>query len=335
MRYVVDISLVTYTGNMQKNKSGFTVVELMTVVIIIVILASASALVYSKVRSRTITAALKAEVSKVGELVEAYYSKYETYPASLNNLDGGKGYTSQSGINFTYSINPTDGYCLVGRNVFEQQSYYITINDKEPQKGDCEPTTNGVIGTWLYNGNSNDSSGNNLTGTVSGATLTTDRYGASNKAYYFNGSSYISSNMYASGKYARSRSFSLTLWFRTSVSADRKIASTDGTGTNILQTLPGGMLRTCISGIGCASGTGNYTDGNWHFAAVIGDGSYVRVYMDGSSTPNITLNNTANVYLGNVLFIGLNPFQGEIDDVRIFAIPMSVSDATEIYNLAT
>lgn len=46
--------------------------------------------------------------------------------------------------------------------------------------------TNGLVGYWPFNGNANDESGNGNNGTVNGATLTTDRFGNSNSAYYFN-----------------------------------------------------------------------------------------------------------------------------------------------------
>ncbi|MBK8392170.1 MAG: LamG domain-containing protein [Saprospiraceae bacterium] len=48
------------------------------------------------------------------------------------------------------------------------------------------PTDN-LFGWWPFNGNANDESGNGNNGIVNGATLTTDRYGLSNKAYSFNG----------------------------------------------------------------------------------------------------------------------------------------------------
>lgn len=47
--------------------------------------------------------------------------------------------------------------------------------------------TNGLVGWWPFNGNANDESGNGNNGTVNGATLATDRYGASNMAYSFDG----------------------------------------------------------------------------------------------------------------------------------------------------
>ncbi len=48
--------------------------------------------------------------------------------------------------------------------------------------------TNGLIGYWPFNGNANDESGNGNNGTVTGATLTTDRNGIVNSAYSFKGS---------------------------------------------------------------------------------------------------------------------------------------------------
>ena len=45
--------------------------------------------------------------------------------------------------------------------------------------------TSGLVGWWPFTGNAIDSSGNGNNGTVTGATLTTDRFGNSNSAYYF------------------------------------------------------------------------------------------------------------------------------------------------------
>ena len=47
--------------------------------------------------------------------------------------------------------------------------------------------TNGLVGWWPFNGNANDESGNENHGTVNGATLTSDKNGAANKAYSFDG----------------------------------------------------------------------------------------------------------------------------------------------------
>jgi len=47
--------------------------------------------------------------------------------------------------------------------------------------------TNGLVGWWGFNGNANDESVNGNDGTVNGATLTTDRFGAVDSAYSFDG----------------------------------------------------------------------------------------------------------------------------------------------------
>ncbi|CAN1553115.1 Secretion system C-terminal sorting domain [Flavobacteriaceae bacterium] len=49
--------------------------------------------------------------------------------------------------------------------------------------------TNGLMGYWPFNGNANDQSGNGLNGTLTGATLTSDRNGNVSSAYSFNGTS--------------------------------------------------------------------------------------------------------------------------------------------------
>ncbi len=50
------------------------------------------------------------------------------------------------------------------------------------------PTTS-LVAWWPFTGYANDGSGNGNNGTVNGATLTADRYGNTNSAYLFNGSS--------------------------------------------------------------------------------------------------------------------------------------------------
>ncbi|MBI2258810.1 MAG: hypothetical protein HYU67_07920 [Flavobacteriia bacterium] len=45
--------------------------------------------------------------------------------------------------------------------------------------------TDGLVGWWPFNGNADDESGNGNDGTVNSATLSTDRNGVANSAYYF------------------------------------------------------------------------------------------------------------------------------------------------------
>ena len=62
---------------------------------------------------------------------------------------------------------------------FSAQSLFAQVPSYVP--------TNGLVGYWPFNGNANDESGNGNNGKVNGATLTSDRNGNVDKAFYFDG----------------------------------------------------------------------------------------------------------------------------------------------------
>ncbi len=58
--------------------------------------------------------------------------------------------------------------------------------------GKCRvPPTNGLAAYYPFTGNANDASGNGMDGVVYGAALTADRFDATNRAYRFNGTSWV------------------------------------------------------------------------------------------------------------------------------------------------
>ena len=69
--------------------------------------------------------------------------------------------------------------------------------------------SNGLVGWWPFNGNANDESGNGNHGTVNGATLTADRNGNENGAYFFDGQDdFIEANR------VNSQNHTLSLWYK-------------------------------------------------------------------------------------------------------------------------
>ena len=50
-----------------------------------------------------------------------------------------------------------------------------------------EILTDGLVANYTFSGNANDGTSNANNGSVTGATLTTDRFGEANSAYYFDG----------------------------------------------------------------------------------------------------------------------------------------------------
>ncbi len=74
--------------------------------------------------------------------------------------------------------------------------------------------TNGLVGWWPFNGNANDESGNGNNGTVNGATLTADRFGSNNKAYYFNGTSNTSEYIELTNPFISGNTISISYWVK-------------------------------------------------------------------------------------------------------------------------
>jgi hypothetical protein len=92
--------------------------------------------------------------------------------------------------------------------------------------------TNGLVGYWPFCGNANDASGNGNNGTVSGATLTADRFGAANNAYSFDGvNDFIQVNNNPNFSFLLNSSFTSNLWYQISNlpnSTKRLISQGDG-----------------------------------------------------------------------------------------------------------
>lgn len=82
-----------------------------------------------------------------------------------------------------------------------------------------------------------------------------------------------------------------------------------------------------------------YADGVWHFACVTYDGTTLKLYIDGNTTPVATLATTATPETNaQPLVLGRNSnasnrfFNGCIDEVKIFDTAITASEQNEIYN---
>jgi hypothetical protein len=209
--------------------------------------------------------------------------------------------------------------------------------------------TNGLVGWWPFNGNANDESGNNYTGIVSGAILTTDRFGIINAAYSFNGiNDYIQTNAPGiTGTNSRSISF----WIKTSdLSIQTPIDYYGGSGSAFQP-----ILNSPCAGLGIDGATGVVTRGGanlinnqWHHCVLVFDNqtsftiSDVLMYIDGNIQSTITcsalnantiVNTTtsANFVFGkttsNVRFLN-----GLLDDIGMWNRALTQQEITVIYN---
>lgn len=309
------------------HQRGFTIVELLIVIIVIGILATLVLVAYSNVSDQAKATAAKNDLEQIVKQLNVYKENTgggSSYPADSSSLSYSSGTTVQYLVNNT--VSPAT-FCVSTTN--GNGTFNATNTANAPAAGSCAVSAYGALGWWKFNGNATDSSGNGLNGTVSGATLTTGQNGSANTAYSFDGST---NYIYMPAASFNANSFAVSAWFKSTLNGDRKIFST-AVG-NPLQMWTGGSLRTCS--ITCTPGTGNYADGAWHQAVVTGDATSVRVYIDGNTTPNITAsaNNVAlggNLQIGRDIVSGNYYYGGVLDDIRLFGRTLSTTDVQALY----
>jgi hypothetical protein len=210
--------------------------------------------------------------------------------------------------------------------------------------------TTGLIARYPFDGNANDVSGNNNNGTlVGGVTLTTDRFGAPNRAYSFNGtSSYVS--VPASGSLnSPTTACTQAAWvylYGTSLVG----SGFDPLIMKSLTTENGFMYRMVANPdyIAAAFNTWDTSQGaaqttplnQWHHVATVFNGSTLRMYYDGAfigSQPiamTIAADNRPLTIGADVPGV-LEIFNGKIDDVCIYNRALSDADILQLKNQTT
>ena len=209
--------------------------------------------------------------------------------------------------------------------------------------------TNGLIAYYPFNGNANDASGNGNNGTVQGATLTTDRFGIPNSAYYFDGvSSRIQIPETVFGP--TNEEVTISAWIATdngpytgeayilekgSVNGEMKLFIDSGQFAfgPVLATPEGFYASSPMRSNSVVNLVGVYTQGQ-----------VVSLYVNGVlansiSVPNDTLWVDQSGY-PLVSAIGIydytpapyNGFRGVIDDVRIYNRALSSNEVAQLYD---
>ena len=224
--------------------------------------------------------------------------------------------------------------------------------------------TNGLVGWWPFNGNANDESGGGYNGTVNGATLTTDRFGNANKAYYFDGlNDYITTNY--SGVLG-SANRSISFWAKhiesfnpnQCASCSRKPAITYGTniqgpnqiGQGFNCEFNQGLTGVCFDGnetTAAYSTNSPVNDGNWHHYVYVFENvsnvTSVKIYQDAILLigPSFTYlpNNNLNTTLGSNMAFGRRTFnqtvpayyKGNLDDIGFWNRALTNCEIYRLY----
>jgi len=203
-------------------------------------------------------------------------------------------------------------------------------------------STNGLIGYWPFNGNANDESGNGHNGTVTGATLTTDRFGNVNSAYSFNGTN---NDIYMDiGSVGLNTTFSISIWINHSTSHTNMYDEVMGYGSvpntsnfyfHFAHYAP--FNDEIYVGYGLAS-TYVPSYNQWHHIYIECNYSgasnfYIDGVLNATKSSPITLSLSNNkIYLGHCYANSPYWYKGMLDDFRIYNRVLTPTEITALYN---
>jgi len=141
----------SYSRSQNKNvfNYGFTIVELLVVIVIIGILASITVVSYAGITQKATAATLQSDLKNASTQLEIDKITDGVYPATKEAANGGKGLKASSGTVFSYTYSSgTDIYSLTATN--KNISYYITSSNTLPIAGVPSAVTMAAsfISTW-------------------------------------------------------------------------------------------------------------------------------------------------------------------------------------------
>ena len=198
---------------------------------------------------------------------------------------------------------------------------------------------NNLVQYWPFDGDANNAVSGGINAIVEGPTLTTDRFGNENSAYYFDGTG----DRMNAGNAANfgTKSFTANVWVNsTQTSGIGNILRTHGgNGHGWLFRFKYGKIEIWegdYNAVGVVSET-SYADGNWHMMTYVRDveNKVGQLYVDGSYVCNYNMSSPNNY--NNTLWFGTygagEYYKGKMDDVRLYNRALTAEEIAALYVL--
>jgi prepilin-type N-terminal cleavage/methylation domain-containing protein len=90
---------------LRKGSRGFTIVELLVVIVIIGILAAITIVSYTGISQRAIVSSLQSDLTNAANQLKLDQVTSSSYPATLALANSGKGIPASAGTAYTYAVS--------------------------------------------------------------------------------------------------------------------------------------------------------------------------------------------------------------------------------------
>jgi hypothetical protein len=257
--------------------------------------------------------------------------------------------------NFVFEKIPVGVYIVIGaKSAYGSDTTFAVVIENDTARiglilNYVAPTT-GLVAYYPFAGNAIDHSSFGNNGTVYGATLTTDRFGNMNSAYYFNG---INSDIEVSHTASLNPTQGITycawvdFYDLTKVGAVMEKGRDVSVGYYSIRFAPGQNL--CAGARFVEDAYPNPATGfaytavlpnqfQWYFVALTYNGQKMKYYINGEVHDSLSVSKTLGVTT-EILAIGRHPFSGydywfngKIDDVRIYNRALTADEMLILYN---
>ena len=316
-------------------RRGFTIVELLIVIVVIGILAGITIVAYNGIQNRSKTAVIQNNIAQSIRKIEAakVANTTEVYPATQAEA----ALQASGGVTLNYYYEPTtNNYCIEG--ISGTTAYSSVGKGGAISEGRC--TLNGLVGWWPLNNDANDKSGSGFNGTMFNTVGSVGQNGIANSALEFNGST---SRITASNSAdLHPDSFTISVWIKpiawNTGSASSFVAKRGTNSGYFFEFLTSsGTVNLDLGGSSTRWNTQYVPPFNqWRHLLVTASATGRSFYVNGSlfrettTVPSIFSSNTASLSIGND--DGIYSFNGSIDDVRIYNRVVSAGEAALLFS---
>jgi gliding motility-associated-like protein len=258
---------------------------------------------------------------------------------------------SSDSIQLNFAKDATSGILkLIYRtdSIEDTINYRIIVNDCFQYCG--IKMADGLVAYYPFNCNANDESGYGNNGVVDGATLTTDRCGNPNSAYYFDGiNDRITVPNNPQVEFGDNVDFTFTLWLETIFSGNEEMVidkQFTGYGNGYLLavnnvdpgycTNPGHAMLYIGGNDACSDAKVN--NGSWTFLTGVYNHAdqMINIYVNGVLQSDYAVG-AGNIATVQDLLIGYAPngyyFQGSIDDICMYDRALSQEEIQCLFQL--